>query len=86
MGALLSYFISWMALSGMLYLVAIGFFQFYTVSPISNFRRETQLRADKRNALIKNVISGIRTVKMNTWESLFESMIQSVRRSVNFYW
>ena len=80
MGGLLWYFISWMALSGMLYLVVIGFCQFYTVSPISNFRRETQLRADERNAVIKTVISGIRTVKMNTWESLFEKMIQSVRR------
>ena len=82
MGALLWYFISWMALSGMLYLVLIGFCQRYTVSPISNFRRETQLKADERNAVIKNVISGIRTVKMNTWESLFERMIQAVRRSV----
>jgi ABC-type bacteriocin/lantibiotic exporter with double-glycine peptidase domain len=85
MGALLWYFISWMALSGILYLVLIGFCQWYTVSPISEFRRETQLKADERNAVIKNVISGIRTVKMNTWESLFERMIQAVRRSVTFY-
>ena len=85
MGALLWYFVSWMALSGMLYLVLIGFCQWYTVSPISKFRRETQLKADERNAVTKNVISGIRAVKMNTWESLFERMIQAVRRSVTFY-
>ncbi len=74
------YFISWMALTGMLYLVLIVFCQLETISPISDLRKETQSMADQRNAKIKNVIFGIRTVKMNTWESLFERMIQAVRR------
>ncbi|KAL9980573.1 hypothetical protein ACROYT_G009176 [Oculina patagonica] len=79
-GALLWYFISWMALTGMVYLVLIALCQSRTTSPISKFRKETQSMADQRIAMIKNVISGIRTVKMNTWESLFERMIQAVRR------
>ena len=82
MGALLWYFISWMALTGMLYLVLIGVCQLETIRPISRLRKETQHMADQRNAKLKNVISGIRTVKMNTWESLFEGMIQAVRRLV----
>ena len=85
MGALLWYFISWMALTGMLYLVLIALCQSGTIYPISNFRRETQSMADRRIAIIKNVISGIRTVKMNTWESLFERIIKAVRRLVTFY-
>ncbi|XP_078344990.1 ATP-binding cassette sub-family C member 4-like [Oculina patagonica] len=80
MGVLLWYFLSWMALTGMLYLVLIGFCQFETIRPISKLRKETQSMADQRNAKLKNVISGIRIVKMNAWESLFERMILAVRR------
>ena len=85
MGALLWYFISWMALTGMLYLVLIAVCQSGTTCPISNFRHETQSMADHRIAIIKNIISGIRTVKMNAWESLFERIIKAVRRLATFY-
>lgn len=85
MGVLLWYFLSWMALTGMLYLVLIGFCQFETVRPISKLRKETQSMADQRNAKLKNVISGIRIVKMNAWESLFERMILAVRRLVTSF-
>ena len=77
---LMWYFISWMALVGMLYLVLLMLCQSRTTRPLSNFRKETQSMADQRIAMIKNGISGIRTVKMNTWESIFERMIQDVRR------
>ncbi|KAL9980575.1 hypothetical protein ACROYT_G009180 [Oculina patagonica] len=79
-GVLMWYFISWMALGGMLYLVLLTLCQARTTRPLSKYRKETQSMADQRIAIIKNVISGIRTVKMNTWESLFERMIQGVRR------
>ena len=82
MGVLLWYFLSWMALTGMIYLVLITVCQSQTATPIANLRGETQSMADRRMAIIKNVITGIRTVKMNSWECLFERIIKDLRRSV----
>ena len=84
MGVLLWYFVSWMALTGLFYLVLITLCQSQTATPIANLRQETQSMADRRMAIIKNVITGIRTVKMNSWESLFERIIKELRRSVKY--
>ena len=86
MGALLWYFISWMALAGMFYLVLFVVFQLASATPIRNFRSETQSVADRRMAIIKNVITGIRTVKMNSWEWLFERIVKNLRRLVIYYY
>lgn len=68
------------ALTGMLYLLFIGFYLLVTYKPLKRLRKETSKFTAMRLTQIENTINAVRLVKMSTWEKHFQSSIGKVRR------
>lgn len=49
-----------------------------------HFRAETAVLTDDRIRTMNEVISGIRVIKMYGWEKPFASLVNEVRRYINF--
>nr|CAD7433237.1 unnamed protein product [Timema monikensis] len=47
----------------------------------TKFRRQTAVKTDERIRLMDEILSGIRIIKMYTWEKPFESLVTAARRS-----
>ncbi|XP_078669852.1 ATP-binding cassette sub-family C member 4-like [Branchiostoma floridae x Branchiostoma belcheri] len=66
-------------LAGLLFVLLTIPIQSYLGKRLSTLRSEIALKTDKRVNLMHEVISGIRAVKLYTWEELFTHQIQDIR-------
>ncbi|KAI8485108.1 Multidrug resistance-associated protein 4 [Branchiostoma belcheri] len=66
-------------LTGLLFVLLTIPIQSYLGKRLSTLRSEIALKTDKRVNLMHEVISGIRAVKLYTWEELFTHQIQDIR-------
>ncbi|KAJ3111421.1 hypothetical protein HK100_002694 [Physocladia obscura] len=77
--ALLIWIMGPSALAGMAVVVVYIPFQFQIIKVLSGFRRNANIRMDKRVKMIQEVLLGIRVVKIYGWEEPFKKIISSIR-------
>ena len=78
--SLLFYLISWEAIMGVFYLVAVIPFVMIISSLCAQLRQETATVSDHRISMMIELISGIRALKANALENSHKDKIQEVRR------
>ena len=84
--AVLFYLIGWPALIGTSYLLLILVYQGYGSRLAANLRQKAVVLADKRVQIISEIIRGIRTIKVCSWEHYFGKSVSVVRGLVNFFY
>ena len=82
--AVLFCLVGWPALIGTSYLLLILVYQFYGSRLAANLRLRVVVLADKRIQLINEIIRGIRTIKVCSWEQYFGNSIFELRGLVEF--
>ena len=82
--AVLFYFIGWPAVIGTGYLLLILFYQGYGSRLAATLRQKAVVLADKRVQIINEIIRGIRTIKLCSWEQYFGNAVSGVRGLVEF--
>ena len=80
--AALFYFMGWPALVGTGFLLFTTLFQGYGSNLAAKLRLKAMVLADKRVQIINEVIRGIRTIKICSWEQYFGNLVATVRRLV----
>ena len=68
------------ALVGVLFYFLIIALNMATSSAVSKLRLKTALLTDKRLGIMGEIIHGIRSVKMNTWEWKYSDKVMELRR------
>ena len=74
--------IGWEATIGIGYMVVCTLLRCCVGRVYRKLRQYTAFFTDQRLRLLIEVISGIRAVKINVWEQVFESLFKNVRRLV----
>ena len=82
--AILFYLLGWPALIGTCYLLLILVYQGYGSRLAANLRQRVVILADKRVQMINEIIRGIRTIKVCSWEQYFGNSVSEVRGLVKF--
>ena len=82
---ILFYLIGWPVVIGMGYLLLILFYQGYGSSLAASLRLKAVVLADKRVQIINEIIRGIRTIKICSWEKHFGNLVSAVRGLVSFF-
>ena len=77
---LLWYLMGWKALVGAAFLTGIVAFQMLMARKAAKLRKKAAAFTDKRLVVMNEVISGIGTVKMYTWEWKFRDAVLDLRR------
>ena len=74
------YVIGWKALVGAAFLIGLVPFQMFMARKAANLRKKAAVYTDKRLAIMNEIISGIRAVKMHAWEWNFRDLVRDLRR------
>ena len=77
--AVLFYLVGSPALIGTSYYLLISIYQSYGSRLAANLRQKAVVLADKRVQMINEIIRGIRTIKLNSWEQNFVNSVSAVR-------
>ena len=77
---LLVYFVGWQTLIGVIFLVFLVPFFALLSSAGAALRLRTASISDLRISLMNQVVSGIRAIKINTWEDEYREKIKTTRR------
>ena len=77
--AVLFYLVGWPSLIGTSYLLLISVYQSYGSRLAANLRKKAVVLADKRVQMINEIIHGIRTIKLYSWEQYFVNSVSAVR-------
>ena len=83
MSLLLLVIVGWEALIGIAYMLVCTLLRCGVGRVYGKLRRVTAFFSDQRLGLFCEVICGIRTIKMNVWEEVFEKLLKDVRRFVS---
>ena len=75
----LFYFVGWQVAPGSLLLISLGFYRFLVVNIDYKLRTGTSRLADKRLGYIREMLTGIHSVKMNCLEEIYEQKIRHTR-------
>ena len=81
--AVLYYFIGWPALFGTAYLMIVLVYQGFGSRLATQLRQKAVVLADKRVKIINEIIRGIRTIKICSWEKHFGNLVSLLRGSVD---
>lgn len=79
---ILFHFIGWPTLFGNVYLLVIFVYQVHGSQLATQLRLKAVVLADKRVKVINEIIRGIRTIKICSWEKYFGRLVSLVRGSV----
>ena len=82
--SVLFYFTGWPVVIGMWYLLLILFYQGYGSKLAADLRRKAVVLADKRVKIVSEIMRGIRTIKICSWENVFENLVSGVRGLVEY--
>ena len=82
--AILFYLVGWPALIGTSYLLLVLVYQFYGSRLAANLRLRVVVWADKRVQMINEIVRGIRTIKVCSWEKYFGNAVSELRGLVEF--
>lgn len=80
---LLLYLVSWQALIGVVFLVFVSVYNSLAAKKSGKIRKKVAAQTDKRLEMMKEIVSGIRVVKMYAWEWNFRDLVAQIRRFVH---
>ncbi|KAJ7382493.1 hypothetical protein OS493_034654 [Desmophyllum pertusum] len=78
--ALLWYLVAWQAMIGATVFLAVAAYGSYAAHKAGKIRHQSAAVADKRLEMMKDIITGIRVVKMYAWEWNFRDLVAQIRR------
>ena len=79
------YLVAWQALVGVGFLVLVSVYGSLAASKSGRIRKKVAAQTDKRLQIMKEIVSGIRVVKMYAWERNFRDLVAQIRRFVHIY-
>ena len=79
---LLWYLVAWQALIGASFFLLVVVYGSFTAHKAGKVRHQSAAVTDKRLEIMKEIISGIRVVKMYAWEWNFTDLVAQIRRLV----
>ena len=79
---LLWYLVAWQALIGVFFFVLIIVYNTLAGHKSGRIRAKAATQTDRRLEIIKEIVSGIRLVKMYAWEGNFRELVAQLRRLV----
>ena len=80
--ALVWYLVAWQALIGVCFFVVVSVYGSLAAHKAGNIRKTAAAQTDKRLEAMKEIIAGIRVVKMYVWEWNFRDLVALIRRLV----
>ena len=83
--ALLWYLVAWQALIGVCIFVFISVYVSLAAHKAGKVRKKVAEQTDKRLTLMKEIVTGIRVVKMYAWEWNFRDLVAQIRRFVSMF-
>lgn len=83
---ILFFLIGWPVVLGMGYLILILLYQGYGSGLAASLRLKAVVFADKRVQIINEIIRGIRTIKICSWEKHFGNLVSAMRGLVRFFY
>ncbi|KAJ7392175.1 hypothetical protein OS493_013547 [Desmophyllum pertusum] len=78
--ALLWYLVAWQALIGASFFLAVVAYGSFSAHKAGKVRHQSAAITDKRLEIMKDIITGIRVVKMYAWEWNFTDLVAQIRR------
>ena len=83
--ALVWYLVAWQALLGASFFLAVVAYGSFAAHKAGKVRHQSAAVTDKRLDMMKEIIAGIRVVKMYAWEWNFTDLIAQIRRLVSIF-
>ena len=77
---ILWYLVAWQALIGVFFFVLVIVYDTLAAHKSGRLRAKAAAQTDRRLEIIKEIVSGIRLVKMCAWEGNFREMVAQLRR------
>lgn len=81
--ALVWFLVAWQALIGASFFLVVVAYGSYAAHKSGKVRHQSAAVTDKRLEIMKEIITGIRVVKMYAWEWNFRDLVAQVRRLVS---
>ena len=78
--ALMWYLVAWQAIIGVSFFLLVSVYNSIVASKAGKIRNKAAAQTDKRLTVIKEIVTGIRVVKMYAWEWNFRDLIAKIRR------
>ncbi|KAJ7392172.1 hypothetical protein OS493_013544 [Desmophyllum pertusum] len=78
--ALVWYLVAWQALIGALFFIVVVVYGSFAAHKAGKLRHKSAAETDKRLEMMKEIIAGIRVVKMYAWEWNFTDLVAQIRR------
>ena len=78
--ALMWYLVAWQAMIGASIFLLVSVYNSIAASKAGKIRNKAAAQTDKRLTVIKEIVTGIRVVKMYAWEWNFRNLIAQIRR------
>lgn len=78
--ALMWYLVAWQAMIGASIFLLVSVYNSIAASKAGKIRNKAAAQTDKRLTVIKEIVTGIRVVKMYAWERNFRDLIAQIRR------
>ena len=79
---LLWYLVAWQALIGASFFLLVFAYGSFAAHKAGKVRHQSAAMTDKRLEIMKEIITGIRVVKMYAWEGNFTDLVAQIRRLV----
>ena len=79
---LLWYLVAWQALIGASFFLLVFAYGSFAAQKAGKVRHQSAAVTDKRLEIMKEIITGIRVVKMYAWEGNFTDLVAQIRRLV----
>ena len=80
---LIWYFVAWQALIGASFFLLVVVFGSFAAHKAGKIRQQSAAVTDKRLEIMKEIITGIRVVKMYAWEWNFRDLVAQISRLVS---
>ena len=84
--ALVWYLVAWQALIGVCFFLFVSVYGSLAAHKSGNIRKKAAAQTDKRLEIMKEIVAGIRVVKMYAWEWNFRDLVAQIRRFVSIFY
>ena len=79
------YLVTWKALLGVFFFLLVSFYGSIAAHKSGKIRAKAAAQTDKRLEIMKEIIAGIRVVKMYAWEWNFRDLVARIRKLVSMF-
>ena len=76
------YLVAWQALIGSCFFLLVSAYGSFSAHKAGKVRQQAATETDRRLEVMREIIAGIRVVKMYAWEWNFSDVVAHIRRSL----